>query len=95
MDQIELRAEVRWFAQQMELQLRANDWKGGWHNDGLAPLYGMLCQETHELAYAIFPRCEEEAERIVKEAADVANFAMMIADNAQREASSSDDEAPG
>ena len=95
MDQIELRAEVRWFAQQMELQLRANDWKGGWHNDGPAPLYGMLRQEMQELAYAIFPRCEEEAERIVKEAADVANFAMMIADNAQREASSSDDEAPG
>ena len=95
MDQIELRAEVRWFAQQMELQLRANDWKGGWHDDGLAPLYGMLRQEMQELEYAIFPRFEEEGERIVKEAADVANFAMMIADNARREASRANDEALG
>ena len=42
MDETELRAEVRWFAEQMELRLQENDWKGGWHNDGPAPLYGRL-----------------------------------------------------
>ena len=87
MSQIELRPEVRWFAEQMELQLQANDWKGGWHNDGLAPLYGRLREEMQELEYAIFPRWQKAAGRILLEAADVANFAMMLADNAQREAS--------
>ena len=95
MSEIELRPEVRWFAEQMELQLQANDWKGGWHNDGTAPLYGMLREEMHELEYAMFPRWVKEAERIILEAADVANFAMMIADNVQREASRIDDEALG
>ena len=40
-----------------------------------------------ELEYAIFPRWQKAAGRILLEAADVANFAMMIADSAQREAS--------
>ena len=87
MEQIELRPEVRWFAQQMELQLRENDWKGGWHNERLGTLCAMLRIELSELERVLFPRRELDPERITSEAADVANFAMMIADSAQREAS--------
>ena len=95
MDQIELRPEVRWFAEQMELQLRANDWKGGWHNERLGSLQAMLRIELYELERFLFPRRELELERITSEAADLANFAMMIADNAQREAAATDDQALG
>ena len=87
MDEIELRPKLRWFAEQMELRLRANDWKGGWHNERLGTLCAMLRIELSELARFLFPRRELELERITSEAADVANFVMMIADNARREAS--------
>ena len=90
MEQIELRPEVRWFAEQMELQLRENDWKGGWHNERLGTLCAMLRIELYELERVLFPRRELDPERITSEAADVANFAMMITDNAQREASRTD-----
>ena len=45
---IELRPIVKWFAEQMELQLRANDWKGGWDDCPLAYLNGRLREETVE-----------------------------------------------
>ena len=95
MGQIELRPEVRWFAEQMELRLRENDWKGGWHNERLGTLCAKLRIELSELERFLFPRRELELERITSEAADVANFAMMIADNAQRGASRTDHQALG
>ena len=81
---IELRPIVKWFAEQMELQLRANDWKGGWDDCPLAYLNGRLREETVELKWAIFPPSEADREQVAHEAADVANFAMMIADIVDR-----------
>jgi NTP pyrophosphatase (non-canonical NTP hydrolase) len=79
----EIRPEVRMFAVQMETQLRANDHKPGWSGDRLVDLLQRIYDEAHELNEAI--NCDGgRPERIIKEAADVANFAMMIADNAQR-----------
>ena len=76
-----MRDEVVWFAQEMETNLRANDCKGGW--DGCSPkwLMNRLRQETAELRRAIE---HGNPEAILSEAADVANFAMMIADNARQ-----------
>lgn len=69
-----LRPEVIWFAQKMEERLAANDDKGGWGTESDEYLIKRIKEETEELEVAI-------NSQIADEAADVANFAMMIADN--------------
>jgi len=73
-----LRPEVLAFAQLMERQLRANDHKPGWKNDDPAALSRRIAQEHAELQDTM--RQCRGAEAIGKEAADVANFSMMVAD---------------
>lgn len=72
------RPEVEAFADAMEAKLRANDHKRGWRECNLQYLSMRLTQEREELRQAI----ERDAtpQEILDEAADVANFAMMIAD---------------
>lgn len=89
MDAKELRPEVLTFACEMERQLRANDHKGGWQQCAPDWLFGRMREEENELLAAMV-RVELDpwhatagrttVERVVHEAADVANFAMMIAD---------------
>lgn len=77
---------VEWFAQEMTKKLEENNHKRGWDDIDLD--YGLmrLREEVEELA----PYVDEwdwrssQAEAIVKEAADVANFAMMLAYAAER-----------
>jgi hypothetical protein len=57
-----------------------NEHKGGWHNLTYEQLLILLHQEMLELSKAIFT--SESPRAIGYEAADVACFAMMIADNA-------------
>ena len=73
-----LRKEVRAFARAMESALRENDWKGHWRYCTGTYLFNRLRGEVNELSRATTP------EDRLEEAADVANFAMMIADNAKR-----------
>lgn len=90
---LDLRPEVRAFALHMERKLRDNDHKGGWKECDAKALFRRLLEEAEELAHAIDPvaqRCHSGEDRggayadwpavIGAEAADVANFAMMIAD---------------
>lgn len=84
------RAEVLWFAEQMELKLRENDHKVGWLGIGMEYALRRMRQEMAELEQAIaeFSRrnddgttksnvqIAEACNRIVR----VANFAMVIAD---------------
>ncbi len=74
-----VRPSVKWFAEQMEAALKRNDHKGGWLNDTWDELHDRLLEEAKELRDECnsFPA---DKEAIVKEATDVANFAMMIAD---------------
>lgn len=74
-----MRDEVKSFAQAMEYKLRRNDHKGGWEERDTATLFDRLEDEVRELRAAIEDGNPYE---IVMEAADVANFAMMIAWNA-------------
>lgn len=74
------RPEVRWFAGEMEKKLRENDHKGGWRDTCILHLNYRLDLEKVELNDAVRLG---EVEKIISEAADVANFAMMIADLAQ------------
>lgn len=81
-----LRPAVRWFAEQMEAALRRNDHKGGWSNDDAYSLLERMREETEEI-HEVLGFCtnkitsELHASHVIKEAADAANFAMMIADN--------------
>jgi NTP pyrophosphatase (non-canonical NTP hydrolase) len=69
------------FAAVMAERIQANSHKSGWDGMSLRQLLHRLEQEIGELRYAID---NEQAypHRIIAEAADVANFAAMIADNA-------------
>jgi hypothetical protein len=90
-----MRHEVKLFADRMEQKLVENDYKGGWADDHWSGPLRRLREEVVELRRACVrlenaeddphasPATERERRRIVgREAADVANFAMMIADNA-------------
>ena len=72
---------LSWFAWRMAAKLDANAHKGSWRE--LSPFFLLhrLRQETAELARALHSGAAREA--IIDEAADVANFAMMIADMAR------------
>lgn len=74
------RPAVGWFAEQMELRLRANDHKGGWKNCRVFLLLNRLFDEARELYDAVC-YAQSDTKNIIQECADIANFAMMIADN--------------
>ena len=74
-----LRPEVQAFATAMEHQLRLNDYKGGWEGTTLNYLSRRLTMELKELRRTMKEKLLDNP-AVVSEAADVANFAMMIAD---------------
>lgn len=65
-------------ASEMARKLEANAHKGGWASCPLPYLTKRLSQEVAELKRAI--RANKSREDVLAECADVANFAMMIAD---------------
>jgi NTP pyrophosphatase (non-canonical NTP hydrolase) len=84
---------VLWFAEEMEKKLALNRHKGGpaaWRKDGPFELVWRIEQEKEELivalAHWIRVGGKEALADVIKEAADVANFAMMIADQAKQAA---------
>ena len=92
LDSTYLRHEVLAFAVLMERQLRANDHKPGWKDDFASDLFERVLEEACELREAITIHgaqvswgemalyLPQAVARVGLEAADVANFAMMIAD---------------
>ncbi len=86
----EVRSSVRVFSLLMEDKLRQNDHKGGWQGCTAEYLKKRLLDEAMELVDAVdttgfyIPGAMlgmDDIKRLGREAADVANFAMMIADN--------------
>lgn len=77
---IRRRKEIMWFSRQMEIVLRNNDFKGGWKHCSHRYLLASLDQERDELMLALNnPRSINED--VINECVDIANFAMMIAEN--------------
>lgn len=83
---MEVRESVKWFAEQMENKLKENDKKGGWDNCNIYWLIQRIKEETGELLKAVDLHRDLGAskEHIIQESADVANFAMMVADIARK-----------
>lgn len=81
--------QLAWFVEQMKAKLDKNLHKGGWCSVSTYALYTMLHKEIEELDSAVkaffveqgFGRDTSfEAAHVVEECADIANFAMMLAD---------------
>lgn len=94
------REAVRWFAERMEETLKKNDHKRGWTRMSFGEISRRIHQELRELVGVLrFYRMRrhnrawsnlrraEALEDVIREATDVANFSMMLADNARRELS--------
>ena len=73
-----MRESVYHFAMAMEAELKKNDHKGGWDGESVDWLLKRLDQEVIELKDAI--RLGKNPSEVGEEAADVANFAMMISE---------------
>jgi len=74
------------FACAMEYKLSKNRKKGdaaGWRKSGAAALQDRLDDEVEELNAALWDAVKPDKGAVLLEAADVANFAMMIADCTQ------------
>lgn len=85
-DRPTLRPVLTAFAQDMERALRKNDYKGetSWREDTFAALFLRLREEMDELEVALRAGgTVENLENVIRESADVANFAMMVADLAR------------
>jgi NTP pyrophosphatase (non-canonical NTP hydrolase) len=85
------RPTLNWFAKQMEIKLRENDHLCGWKDCTIEWLLSRLGEEVAELEDAMgccsrcgVKRIAFDAQEVIQEAADVANFAMMIADVSRR-----------
>ncbi len=72
------RKAVTDFSKTMEANLRDNDHKGGWGACSNYFLLDRMFEEWLELRDAVRSK---DPDKIRHEAADVANFAMMLADN--------------
>lgn len=85
-----LRPEVQWFARQMEIVLRTHDkkkGKQGWKKLSYGYLKNLLKTETEELLNVLNDQAYHVgcSRRVIHDAADIANVAMMLADNANAE----------
>lgn len=74
-----MRAKLLSFAVIMQEKLDDNAHKGGWANETPKQLLKRAKQELRELEAAVNNTYQSEDD-IAREAADVANFCMMIAD---------------
>jgi hypothetical protein len=76
------REDVRFFARNMELELKVNDHKGHWGNSSVESLLDRIQDELNELREAV--ALNQSPSAVLSEAADTANFCMMAADNYAR-----------
>lgn len=75
-----VRESVKWFSEQMERKLAQHDDRPGWKGEDFEYLLIRLMGELGELCN-LPPN--SDLQTVIDEAADVANFAMMISDNAR------------
>ena len=87
---MEARTEVKVFSEIMEQKLKENDHKIHWSNFPPEELLVQLKEEVEELEFQLWKQTSTDAEakeqeiKLQRECADIANFAMMIADNVKK-----------
>ena len=74
------RREVEEFANYMEDVLRDNDDKGGWQSMSILDIIDRMEEELHEVRTVYLKSKSTDWRALKHEAADVANFCMMLAD---------------
>ena len=74
---------VKWFSKEMLKKLDANTHKKHWRYLNDSQLFDLLNREVAELRLTL--RVGQSCYDTIKEASDVANISMMIADNARRQ----------
>lgn len=74
------RLEVMEFSRDMEIQLAKNDHKRGWINEHHQDLTGSILYQLEKLRKELI-KIDKDKNEISKRCSNIANFAMMIADN--------------
>lgn len=80
----EIEDTVSWFSGRMQEKMLTNMYKGSWRGYTTQLLFKRLIDEISELYEALLVGGTED---IIKEASDIANFSMMIADIASQQRS--------
>lgn len=75
------RKVVSEFAHDMEKQLKANEHKDGWGETRNGYLTHRLWNKVDKLTNSVLSKPDKDKHQITKLCADIANYAMMIADN--------------
>lgn len=76
-----VRNELDWFSRQMEQQLQSNEHKGGWQDS----TFDFLGQEIVKNLRALREiHTTDDFPALIRRSANIANFAMMIADKVRR-----------
>jgi hypothetical protein len=93
---MKLRDCLKEFAADMEVQLSANEWRGGWNAESLANMLARLDEQRRQLKLAVKRLSQGKVQpgEVVRRAADVANYAMIVADLARKERPSNGRHAP-
>lgn len=80
----QIKESVEWFSKKMKAALRRHLYRPGWENEKVKYLWNRLNEEVDELDIALHYDPDKlglsKKPNIIKECADVANLAMMIAD---------------
>ena len=79
---MQIREALRFFAQEMEKELKNNEFRGDWRECGPSDMMARLWDEMYDLDDQVEKVCEGKGDRmaVLKEAVDVANYAMFVAD---------------
>lgn len=77
-----MREAVKVFAERMEQELKKNDFRGSWKNQNPEMTLAKLWDEVYDLDDQVeaFLDGKGDPQQILKEAVDVANYAMFVAD---------------
>lgn len=84
---MKLRDCLKVFAGVMEARLRDNEWRGGWDVESFGKMLAALDDQRRQLKLSVKHLSQGKAQpgELVRRAADVANYAMIVAELARKQ----------
>lgn len=74
--------KLAWFIQEMDAQLKVNEWKGDWEDCNISYLLGRASANLDLIHTAVIENSSDSLKAFaVKCCADCANYCMIMADN--------------